>query len=52
MGPSSEVHNSLSETKRESENSVDHVIGNHASSKTVSNDEVVVGMPKDPVVSV
>ena len=52
MGPPSEVHNPPSETKRESENSIDHVIGSHVSSRTVSNDEVVVGIPKDPVVSV
>ena len=52
MGPPSEVYNPPSETKKELQNLIDNVKGNHASSKTVSNDEVVVRMPKDPVVSV
>ena len=52
MGPPSEVHNPPSEINRELENSIVHVTGNHVFSMTVSNDEVVVGMPKDPVLSV
>ena len=45
MGP-------LSETNRELENSIDHVIGTYVVLVTVTNGEVVVGTPKDPVVSV
>ena len=45
MGP-------LSETNRELENSIDHVIGTYVVLVTVTNGEVVVGTPKDPVVAV
>ena len=41
-----------SEMNMELKNSIDHVIGTHVFLMTVCNDEVVVGMPKKPVVLV
>ena len=52
MGPPSEEYNPPSETNRELKNSIVQVIGTHVFSMTVLNDEVVVWMPKDPVISV